>query len=222
MPKPHIPVLSSMLAEWTANGWPLEDFHAFRLQADGDGDGDDGSGGDAGGDDAEGDGGDGVDGDDSTDWKSEAERLAAEAEKWKTLSRKHESRAKANADKAKKYDESDLTDAEKLAAEAEERGRTAALAETGRRLAAAEVRAALAGIVPDPKSIVEDLDLSRYVADDGEVDEDAVTALRDKYASLAKPGRPKGSADGGNRGGDKPKRATSLEAAVQKSYSTKE
>lgn len=35
---------------------------------------------------------------DSTDWQ-------AEAEKWKALSRKHESQAKSNADKAQKFDE---------------------------------------------------------------------------------------------------------------------
>lgn len=40
-----------------------------------------------------------------TDWKAEAERLAAEAEKWKGYSRTHEDRSKANAEAARKLKE---------------------------------------------------------------------------------------------------------------------
>ena len=74
------------------------------------------------------------------------------------------------------------------------------------RLAAAELKAALTGITDNPGDIIEDLNLSRYINADGEVDADAVAKLREKYTALAKPGtppppaKPTGDADQGDRG----------------------
>ena len=112
----------------------------------------------------------------------------AEAAKWKALARKHEAQAKANADAAKRLAEieaANQSDTEKAVKEAEQRGRSAATAELAQRLAAAEVKAALTGVVPDPGSIVEDLNLAKYVTDTGDVDQEAVTALRTKYEAFA-------------------------------------
>lgn len=69
---------------------------------------------------------------------------------------------------------------------AENRGKESARMEYGVRLAGAEVRAALTGLLPDEQiaDVVEDINLSRFVLDDGEVDRDLVKALRDKYASI--------------------------------------
>lgn len=53
---------------------------------------------------------------------SDLDKALAEAEKWKALSRKNEDQAKANADKAKKYDEleaASATELEKMTARAE-------------------------------------------------------------------------------------------------------
>jgi hypothetical protein len=63
---------------------------------------------------------------------------------------------------------------------AEERA-TAALT----RIARAEVKAALAGLVDDPDAIAEDLNLSRFVTDAGDVDEQAIAALKTKYAAFS-------------------------------------
>lgn len=52
------------------------------------------------------------------------------------------------------------------------------------KAAAVTVRAALTGVVDDPDAIIEDLNLARFLGDDGLIDEGAVTALRDKYAAL--------------------------------------
>ena len=112
----------------------------------------------------------------------------AEAEKWKALARKHEDRAKENGAAARELEklrEASLSEAEKAVAEAEKRGRTAALTEVATKLAAAEVKAALAGVVTDPAAIVEDLNLAKFITADGDVDAKAVTALRDRYAALA-------------------------------------
>jgi hypothetical protein len=69
---------------------------------------------------------------------------------------------------------------------AEERGRKAANLENGVRLAGAEVRAALAGSLTEEQieDVIDDLNLSRYVLDDGDVDREAVKHLRDKFVSI--------------------------------------
>jgi hypothetical protein len=53
------------------------------------------------------------------------------------------------------------------------------------RVARAEVKAALAGLVDNPDSIIEDLNLARFVSDDGEVNDDAIAALKSKYAAFS-------------------------------------
>lgn len=126
----------------------------------------------------------------------------AEVAKWKALARKNEDRAKENAVKARELEAlkaAQMTETERAVAEAKAAGRAEALSSVGQRLAAAEIRAALTGIVPDPSAIAEDLDLSRYVDDDGNVDEAKVQALAAKYAAFTpKPGGPDLGA--GNRG----------------------
>jgi hypothetical protein len=52
------------------------------------------------------------------------------------------------------------------------------------RVARAEVKAALAGVVDNPSEIVDDLNLAKFLTDDGDVDPAAVAALRDKYAAF--------------------------------------
>lgn len=114
------------------------------------------------------------------DWK-------AEADKWKAMARKHEDRAKENGAAARELEklrEASLSEAEKAVAEAEKRGRTAALTEVGQRIAAAEIKAALTGVVADPAAVVDDLNLAKFVTADGDVDAKAVTALKDRYAAL--------------------------------------
>ena len=116
-----------------------------------------------------------------TDWQ-------AEAEKWKALARKHETRSKENSAAAKQLEEqrqAAMTEHEKALAEAEKRGRQSALEQASHRIAAADIRAALSGVVNDPDSIIEDLNLTRYITDDGDVDAAKVKTLRDKYAALA-------------------------------------
>jgi hypothetical protein len=77
---------------------------------------------------------------------------------------------------------------------AEERANEAATAADARALAAtqrvarAEVKAALTGLVDDPNSIVEDLNLARFIDDDGEIDQAAIDKLKTKYAGFAKRG----------------------------------
>lgn len=110
-----------------------------------------------------------------------------------------ERKARAEAEKQAKADRAELeklrkaamSEQEKAVAEAEERGRLAALTEAGTQLAAAKIEAALTGVVVDPAAVVEDLNLAKYLGEDGSVDVEAVAALREKYVAIAAPtGKP--------------------------------
>jgi hypothetical protein len=159
----------------------------------GSGDGKPGTGGDGGGD---GKGGDGGQDDDKTDWK-------AEAEKWKATSRKHEQRAKDNAAAAKERDElkrQGMSDAEKAADEAAAKARAEERTRLAGKLARQGFLAAAAGRVPNAPTVADDLNLSKYVAEDGEVDEKGLAELVDRLAPKGTGGG-NGNGDGGNGAG---------------------
>ncbi|GAA3136601.1 hypothetical protein GCM10010466_29270 [Planomonospora alba] len=113
---------------------------------------------------------------DSTDWK-------AEAEKWKALARKHEKGFKTLSSELDAIKASQMSEAEKAVAEAEARGRAAALAETGPKLAKAALaaEAAKAGVtLPDDRFI----NFAPLVSESGEPDTDAIASF---VKSLPKP-----------------------------------
>lgn len=116
------------------------------------------------------------------DWK-------ARARQWEREAKKAKAEAEKLAPKAAEYDKLDAASkteterAQAAATAAEER----AAAMQG-RIAAAEIKAALTGIVPDPAAVVEDLNLDRFVTAEGEIDAAAVTALKEKYATFAPAG----------------------------------
>lgn len=112
---------------------------------------------------------------------------------WKAEARKWEQRAKDNKkaldearpvlDQWKALEEASKTElqrAQEAAQTAEERARA-----TLQRVAAAEVKAALTGVVPDPAALLEDLNIARFVTPEGDVNAEAIGTLRDKYAALA-------------------------------------
>lgn len=177
----------------TSRPWFLEEDDGAGSGAGGTGGGDDGvAGGDGKAPDD--DGGSGTD-------------LAAEVVKWKALARKHEDQAKRNAKAAKELEQlkrSQMDENEKAIAEAEERGRTAARLEVAEKLAAAEIKAELKGVVDDPAAIVEDLNLRKYVTDDGEVDSDAIVQLREKFSRLAKSDSSSSNGSAGSTGKGSP------------------
>lgn len=80
-----------------------------------------------------------------------------------------------------------MTEQERAVAEAEQRGRTAALAQSGARLAKAELRAAAAGKVADETldGFLEFADMSKFVGDDGEPDAKAIKAAVARLAPKA-------------------------------------
>jgi hypothetical protein len=111
---------------------------------------------------------------DVKDWK-------AEAEKWQGLARKNEERAKGNANAAKELEKvraAAMSETEKAVAEAEKRGAQAAAAQAGPRLVRAEFRAAAAGLVEKDAldAYLEDVDLTKFLGEDGEPDTKAIDA----------------------------------------------
>ncbi|MFE2747322.1 hypothetical protein ACFXKX_23840 [Streptomyces scopuliridis] len=162
-------------------------------------------GGEGGGGEGEGKGGkpdaDGKGGKDGgTDDKPDTGKVDPETEKWKAQSRKHEARAKENADAARELAElkaANATDSEKAIADAVK----TAVAEERSRGAAALARqvflAGASGRIENPADVVEDVNLSKYIDANGDVDEDGLGKLIDRLAPK-KPGT--GDGDGGDNG----------------------
>lgn len=149
---------------------------------------------------------------------------SAEVEKWKALARKHEANSKANADAARRLaelEESSKTDAEKAVAAARKEGEQAARSASAPKLVRAEFKAAAAGRLTKEQldGFLEDLDLNKYLTEDGEVDEERVAKKVDLLAPPADPQRPP-SFNGGPRAPE-PKRAGSLGEAIQNRLANK-
>ncbi|WP_030747626.1 hypothetical protein [Streptomyces sp. NRRL F-5135] len=124
---------------------------------------------------------------------------SSEVEKWKNLARKHEQRAKENADAARERDElkaANATDTEKAISEAvkkavaEERSRGASM------LARQVFLAGAVGRLDNPADVVEDVNLAKYIDANGDVDEDGLAKLIDRLAPK-KPDGGDGDGDGG-------------------------
>lgn len=137
---------------------------------------------------------------------------------WRAQARKWEQRAKENAQAAKK-----LADLEAANQTAQERAEAAAKAAEERaaaalaRAASSDVRSALteAG-VPNAAGIVEDLNLARFLSEDGTTDADAVAALVEKYRPLVPASGPRAPAPNPGQGnGAKPLSLTEQIVAAQ-------
>ena len=140
--------------------------------------------------------------------KGETPDLAAEVEKWKSLARKHEDRAKTYAQSVKELDQlkqASMSDLEKAVAQAKVEGRTEAAQQFGSKLASAEVRAAAAGRLTDQQVAVllEGLNLTAFLTEDGEVDRKQVAKFVDGIAPAGQENRTNGFPDLGQgaRGG---------------------
>ncbi|MCX4971174.1 hypothetical protein OHA98_41965 [Streptomyces sp. NBC_00654] len=156
---------------------------------DGDGDGSDT-------DDDDGDGDEGGEGDDKADDK-------AEAAKWKALAKKHEARAKANAGSAKelaRLKREGMSEADKKVDEAVAAAVAQERVKSGERVARSAFLAAAKGRLDNAKDVADDVNLRRYVDDDGEVDEDAIGELVDRLAPK-KSGKDENDEDDDREGG---------------------
>jgi hypothetical protein len=101
-----------------------------------------------------------------------------------------------------KLEKDRMTEQEKAVAEAKKQGHDEALLVAGKRLAAAEFRAAAAGRISDPAAALDVLDLSKFVGEDGEPDAKAIASVVEKLA-VSLP-LPNGRVPAGPRGGTDP------------------
>lgn len=93
-----------------------------------------------------------------------------------------EKEAKAAKAELEKLREATMNENEKAISAAKAEGRTEALREAGTRVVEAEVRAAAKGRVPDVDALLEVLDATKFLTDDGEPDRDAISAWVDRFA----------------------------------------
>jgi hypothetical protein len=140
-------------------------------------------------------------GSDGKNWEAEVQRLNKEAEKWRSLARKHEGRAKENADAAAKAKSVEDQIAELRSQLAE---RDVADVERNGRMAMTQVHAALAeaGIKKaDAAGFLELVDPTTLLTD-GQPDEKAIGKLAESVKKLA--GRVTPDFDQGRKGGTAP------------------
>lgn len=115
----------------------------------------------------------------------DVDTLTAELEKWKAQARKHEERAKANSAAAKELEQAKLaalSDQEKAVELARQQARAEAFAQLGGQLVDMAVTAAVAGRGIDAEALLDGLDRTRFLGEDGSVDQAAVVAWVDRIA----------------------------------------
>lgn len=130
----------------------------------------------------------------------------ADATDWKAEARKWEERAKENRKAAAELErqrQASMTEAEKAVAEAESRGRQTAAQEFAQRLARSDFLTAAARRNPtyDAAAILDDLNLSRYVGEDGEPDTKAIAKAVERLIPV---------------GSSEPERPTSLDLGAKR------
>lgn len=118
--------------------------------------------------------------DDKVDWK-------AEAEKWKGLSRKHEATAKANSGAAKELEtlrKSSMNEQELAVAKAKEEGVSEARSAVAVERAEDAIRFSVGDRLPsaDLDDLLDHLNLSKFVTDDGKVDREKVAKYVERVA----------------------------------------
>jgi hypothetical protein len=136
----------------------------------------------------------------ATDDLGDAGRKALEAER--TARKETEKALRAAQRELEQVRQSSMSEAERAVAEAEARGRTAALTEVGQRLARAEFDRLAARRNPDvdTESVLYYVDLARFVGEDGEPNSTELARAVDRLVPAAGPDLDRrGSIDQGAR-----------------------
>jgi hypothetical protein len=96
---------------------------------------------------------------------------------------KERAEKRALESKLSEHERAAMSDQEKAVAAARDEGRAQALQTAGKRLAAAEFRAAAAGKVPNIDAILEVIDPAKFISDDGEPNLEAINVMVTKLAA---------------------------------------
>lgn len=138
------------------------------------------------------------------DWKVRAGDAAKDVERWKTLSRKHEKRAKDNAKAVRELADlkrKGMSTDEQAVSTAREEARAEERTRLGGRLVEAEIRGRIGERLEEEQidSLVDGVNAARFLDDDGDVDTEAVREWVDKIAPKTKGG--KNRTENGAKGG---------------------
>lgn len=131
---------------------------------------------------------------------SETDKLQAEVDKWKSLSRKNEQQAKANLAAAKELEEikkSQLTETEKLIEQTKEETALSVRREFASKLVDAELKSQLNGKVLDAGALLS-FDKSSFILDDGNIDSEAIQSWVEAHSNTTETPAP--DLGQGNRG----------------------
>lgn len=132
--------------------------------------------------------GDAPEGEQGEDQGQESTAFEALPQSWQTEIHRLRREAAANRVKAKQAAQAPkAAEGEQETPDAiEKRVRESVRLEYGTRVASADVKASLKGVVPEAllDSVVSRLNIAEYVTDQGETDHDAVQALHDEYVTL--------------------------------------
>lgn len=131
---------------------------------------------------------------------SETDKLQAEVDKWKSLSRKNEQQAKANLAAAKELEEikqSQLTDTEKLIEQTKTETALSVRREFASKLVDAELKSQLSGKVLDAGALLS-FDKSSFIQDDGNIDSEAIQSWVEAHSNTMETPAP--DLGQGNRG----------------------
>lgn len=115
---------------------------------------------------------------------SEMDKLQAEVDKWKSLSRKNEQQAKANMAAAKELEEirkSQLTETERLIEQTKEETALSIRREFAGKLVDAELKTQLQGRVLDAGALLA-FDKTSFIGDDGNIDSEAIQSWVDAHS----------------------------------------
>lgn len=121
--------------------------------------------------------------------ETDVAKLQAELDKWKSLSRQNETRAKENAaakSELEKLREASKTEFEKAVEAARNEGMLLGRKEAGATAVASEFRAAFAGRDFNVDAYLESVDVNRFMDDEGKPKTDSIRELVEKFAP--KPG----------------------------------
>lgn len=119
---------------------------------------------------------------------------------WKRRARENEQRAKSNHDELEQLRRESMSDQERAIAEARDTTRSETLREVAGRLVDAEVRSASVNRPVNVDALLDGLDRSRFLTEDGEVDRDAVSTWLDQLAPAQQPPRVASDLGQGARG----------------------
>lgn len=110
-----------------------------------------------------------------------------EVAKWKALSRKNEQRAQENADAKRELDalrKQHESDQERAVREAIENTRAEVIGEVGQERVADAFRLAVAGLNVDIDKLLDGVNVSRFLGDDGSPLRDEIKAWVDEFAHV--------------------------------------